>query len=215
MFRLTRVSIKTSTCADTSYTATFKFHCPPERIFEALTDVRDVMRYTQSPGVKIEAKPGGVYSIFEGSIQGEFVEATPELIVLKWRLKNWEAGCFSKVVIRCTRRGAIGCDRNLLDERWLAVNSSTRRAVPRAFQKHAFKPLALATRHQTPLAIAGCRISPHNSLGGGGLGRAGDDSTVVTLEHTDIPLTDAHGHGDQAKQAERGWRERIFLAMSR
>ena len=47
------------------------------------------------------------------------------------------------------------------------------------------------------------------------MARAGDGTTKVDLEHTGIPDYDAHGNGDQKLSAERGWRERIFLAINK
>lgn len=131
----------------TTIALTFKFHCPPARIHEALTDVRDVMRYTQvrlrlttltvvGAGVvprrdvfhcdlcallcfdplqapaKIEPKVGGLYSIYDGAITGEFIRVDHEHIEMKWRMKNWSPACFSTVTIKNTPRGEFalrGC----------------------------------------------------------------------------------------------------------
>lgn len=60
----------------------------------------------QAPA-KIEPKVGGVYSIYDGAITGEFVRVEHEHIELKWRMKNWAPDCFSNVVIKNTPRGAF------------------------------------------------------------------------------------------------------------
>ena len=53
--------------------------------------------FTQSPAT-IEARPGGKFSWFGGSVQGEFEELEADKkIVMKWRFNTWADDCFSKV----------------------------------------------------------------------------------------------------------------------
>lgn len=85
-----------------------RFRCPPRRLFEALTDRREVMVSTQAPAV-VEAKDGGVYSIYDGAIVGSFSgEPTQERIVLKWRMRGWAEDCTSTVELTLKARGEDG-----------------------------------------------------------------------------------------------------------
>ena len=73
-----------------SYSLKYLFQCDINSIFEALTDVRAIQRYTCQPA-KSEPKVGGIYETFDGSIVGEWKEVSHEKLVLDWKLKNWEA----------------------------------------------------------------------------------------------------------------------------
>ncbi len=54
--------------------------------------VQLIEAFTQSKAV-VEAHRGGMYSIMDGQITGEFLECTrPSRIVQKWRLKTWPDG---------------------------------------------------------------------------------------------------------------------------
>ena len=53
--------------------------------------------YTQSAAT-IEARPGGKFSWFNGSVLGEFVELDRDRkIEMKWRFSTWKEGTYSKV----------------------------------------------------------------------------------------------------------------------
>lgn len=54
------------------YTLRYLVHASPKAVFEVLTDARQITRYTRAPAVS-EARAGGKYEAFDGSIQGEFV----------------------------------------------------------------------------------------------------------------------------------------------
>ena len=56
------------------------------------------MQFTQNPAV-VEPRIGGKYSIYNGIIEGEFLEIEQDKrIVMKWRFKDWGEN-FSNVVI--------------------------------------------------------------------------------------------------------------------
>ena len=96
-----------------SVSLTYVFHAPPERVFEVLFgDVRDVQLYTMAPA-KIEARAGGVYSLFDGQIVGVFSEVSVPRTVLTWRMKNWEAGVYSTATVTIEPRGATSCSVRL------------------------------------------------------------------------------------------------------
>lgn len=86
-----------------------RFHAPPGRLFEALTDRREVIVSIQSPAVVVEPKDGGAYVLYDGAIQGNFVGApTAEKLSLRWRMRQWEDGCYSNVEITLKPRGEDG-----------------------------------------------------------------------------------------------------------
>ena len=59
--------------------------------------VLQVRAFTQSAAT-IEARPGGKFSWFNGSVVGEFVEMEADKrLVMNWRFSTWKEGCFSKV----------------------------------------------------------------------------------------------------------------------
>jgi len=58
--------------------------------------------YTRVPAV-IDAKVGGKFKLFDGSIEGEFTELKPySKIVEKWRFKEWPEDHYSIVQIDLT-----------------------------------------------------------------------------------------------------------------
>lgn len=58
-------------------------------MFDALTDEKIVSTYTQVKAT-IEAKVGGKFKLFDGSIEGEFVEfEAGKKLVEKWRMKEY------------------------------------------------------------------------------------------------------------------------------
>ena len=72
---------------------TEKFYCRPSDLFEALTDPRKVMAFTQAPA-EIEGPPfkaGNRYSLFAGAVEASFAEGTDagaHRIELDWRFKE-------------------------------------------------------------------------------------------------------------------------------
>lgn len=62
------------------------------------------MRYTRDKATS-EPRAGGAYELFGGSITGSYVSADDSKIVLKWRLRNWDDGAYSNVVITLTAKG--------------------------------------------------------------------------------------------------------------
>ena len=59
--------------------------------------ILQVRAFTQSAAT-IEARPGGKFSWFNGSVVGEFVEMEADKrLVMNWRFSTWKEGCFSKV----------------------------------------------------------------------------------------------------------------------
>eukprot|EP00192_Tetraselmis_astigmatica_P011129 CAMPEP_0117666788 /NCGR_PEP_ID=MMETSP0804-20121206/10577_1 /TAXON_ID=1074897 /ORGANISM="Tetraselmis astigmatica, Strain CCMP880" /LENGTH=349 /DNA_ID=CAMNT_0005474385 /DNA_START=93 /DNA_END=1142 /DNA_ORIENTATION=- len=80
-------------------TLTERFYARRSDIFEALTDPRRIMAFSQSPA-EVVPEVGGSFSMYGGSVQGRFTELVPgERIVQDWRFSNWPDNHFSKVEI--------------------------------------------------------------------------------------------------------------------
>jgi len=76
-----------------------KFRADPQTIFQALTDAGSVQGYTQSKA-QIDAKVGGKFSMFDGSIEGFFDQLVPPTkIVQRWRFREWPEDHYSIVDI--------------------------------------------------------------------------------------------------------------------
>lgn len=83
------------------------FRSTPKLMYEAFTSAKMMQAYTFAP-VEIDLKPGGKFSLFGGSIEGEFVELIADTkISQKWRFKDWEEGVYSNVDITLE---AVDCD---------------------------------------------------------------------------------------------------------
>eukprot|EP00054_Salpingoeca_dolichothecata_P016326 m.95532 g.95532 ORF g.95532 m.95532 type:complete len:362 (+) comp21927_c0_seq2:80-1165(+) len=78
---------------------TDEFLCPPDALYDALTNPDKVSAYTQSE-CKMDAKAGGEFSMFGGNVTGSFSRLDPnKLIEQSWRFKSWPEGHYSKVKI--------------------------------------------------------------------------------------------------------------------
>lgn len=78
---------------------TESFLASVEDLYNALTEKQMVEAFTQCKAV-VEAYKGGVFSLMDGHISGEFLECVrPSRIVQKWRLKSWPDGHYSTVVM--------------------------------------------------------------------------------------------------------------------
>lgn len=86
----------------TSLTIKHEFYASPRDIYECFVNPAKLQAFTMSPA-KIEARPGGEFSWFGGSVAGRFKELQPnEKIVMDWRFNNWVEGCYSEVVMDIT-----------------------------------------------------------------------------------------------------------------
>lgn len=78
---------------------TESFFASSADIYECFTDNNRVRAYTGSAAA-IDARPGGAFSLFNGSIEGTFVAlAPPSHIEMDWRFASWPDGAASRVVI--------------------------------------------------------------------------------------------------------------------
>ena len=92
--------------ADGSYSFKLRYLCPPHILSSALTDARDVSRYTRAPARS--EPPTGVYSILDGAISGQWVSVSKDKLELKWRARSWPEGVLSTVTILLSARGTDG-----------------------------------------------------------------------------------------------------------
>lgn len=92
-------SSKGATSATTTLKLTEKFYCRPSDLFEALTDARKIMAFTQAPA-EVEGPPfkaGNKYSLFAGAVEAKFAEGTDagaHRIELDWRFKEVRRSSF-------------------------------------------------------------------------------------------------------------------------
>ncbi|MES1911753.1 MAG: hypothetical protein MHM6MM_004137 [Cercozoa sp. M6MM] len=85
-----------------SITLEFHLRCRPTDVFEALTSERFIRAYTQSEA-SVDATEGGSFSMFGGSLTGQFESLVPgESIVQTWRFNNWKDDDVSRVHITLT-----------------------------------------------------------------------------------------------------------------
>jgi activator of HSP90 ATPase len=76
------------------------FFASSRDIYECLTDPRRMLAYTRSPA-ESDPRPGGVFSMFGGSIAGTFSKLEQDrLVEMQWRFNSWEEGIMSTVVAR-------------------------------------------------------------------------------------------------------------------
>eukprot|EP00238_Polyblepharides_amylifera_P008923 CAMPEP_0196581100 /NCGR_PEP_ID=MMETSP1081-20130531/32395_1 /TAXON_ID=36882 /ORGANISM="Pyramimonas amylifera, Strain CCMP720" /LENGTH=334 /DNA_ID=CAMNT_0041901201 /DNA_START=104 /DNA_END=1105 /DNA_ORIENTATION=+ len=78
---------------------TEKFLCRAVDVFDALTQAQRIMAFTQARA-ESDPRPGGKFSMFEGSVHGVNVEMVPgQKLVQQWRFTNWPEDCYSTVTI--------------------------------------------------------------------------------------------------------------------
>ena len=75
------------------------FYASCQDIYSCFTDPTKMRAFTASPA-SIDARPGGSFSIFGGSIEGEFRDLhPPHTIDMNWRFSSWPDGALSHVII--------------------------------------------------------------------------------------------------------------------
>ena len=71
-------------------TLTEEFKCRADELYRAFTDINMVRAFTRYPNSVYEAEKGGKFSLFDGSVSGNFIELVPnKKLVLHWRNKRW------------------------------------------------------------------------------------------------------------------------------
>ncbi|GAB66248.1 activator of Hsp90 ATPase homolog 1-like protein [Plasmodium cynomolgi strain B] len=91
-----------------SFTIEEEYYVPPDVLFNAFTDAYTLTRLSRgSPAETVskmenakDAKVGGKFSLFAGSVYGEFMEIEkPQKIIQKWRFTDWCDGDYSTVTL--------------------------------------------------------------------------------------------------------------------
>jgi activator of HSP90 ATPase len=98
-----------SSSSGRSIEITESFYASSADIFECFTDPNKCRAYTGAPAT-IEARPGGPFSLFGGSIEGTFINLEPPShIEMDWRFSSWPDGTVSRVVIELEEetKGAV------------------------------------------------------------------------------------------------------------
>ncbi|KAG1677031.1 hypothetical protein FOA52_001200 [Chlamydomonas sp. UWO 241] len=92
--------VKANTAASGKTLAiTEKYFARASDIYECFVVEGKIRAYTQS-GANVDARPGGKFSWYNGSVLGEFVELEADKrIVMRWKFSTWADDCFSTVVI--------------------------------------------------------------------------------------------------------------------
>ncbi len=77
-----------------------------QRIYEILLDPKQFAAFTSLPA-EIDAKAGGIFSMFGGLIGGRNIELVPDQrIVQAWRPAHWDAGVYSIVRFDLKTKGS-------------------------------------------------------------------------------------------------------------
>ncbi|KAF9580076.1 hypothetical protein BGW38_003415, partial [Lunasporangiospora selenospora] len=88
-------SVTSGNVNTTSWDESVEMQASAHDVYDAKASV-----WTRSNRAMIEAKVGGKFSFFDGSVTGEITELEEDKkIVQKWRLNSWPAGHFSKVTM--------------------------------------------------------------------------------------------------------------------
>ncbi|CAG9479274.1 unnamed protein product [Plasmodium vivax] len=83
-----------------SFTIEEEYYVPPEVLFNAFTDAYTLTRLSRGSPAETDAKVGGKFSLFAGSVYGEFVEIEkPKKIFQKWRFRDWCEDDYSTVTL--------------------------------------------------------------------------------------------------------------------
>ncbi|GAW80735.1 activator of Hsp90 ATPase [Plasmodium gonderi] len=83
-----------------SFSIEQEYYVPPEVLFNAFTDSYTLTRLSRGSPAETEPKVGGKFSLFDGSIYGEFVQIEkPQKIVQKWKFRDWCDEDYSKVTL--------------------------------------------------------------------------------------------------------------------
>lgn len=70
---------------------TYLIEAPPQRVFEALTNAKEISAWSGSEA-EMDARPGGAFSLWDGSILGTNLELVPnKKLMQSWKEARWTA----------------------------------------------------------------------------------------------------------------------------
>ncbi|KAJ2904688.1 hypothetical protein MKZ38_007429 [Zalerion maritima] len=98
-------SVNTTTVTDTE-----EFRTTAAEMFTTFTDPQRLTAFIRAPPKRFDgAKKGGHFELFDGNVQGEYLELEePTKIVQSWRLSQWPSGHFSKLQIEFDQNDSDG-----------------------------------------------------------------------------------------------------------
>lgn len=125
-----------------------RFTLPPTVLFGFFVDPSRISSYTRTPA-KFEAKEGGKFEFFGGTIYGEVTEIKPnEKVVMKWRMRDWADDQYSTVTLTFEQQGGgdtlLTLDQTNIpqeDKYHISVLSK----VEEGWKEKFFKPIKLLT----------------------------------------------------------------------
>ncbi len=78
----------------------------PGRIYDALLDAKDFAAFTKGKA-EIERRPGGIFKLFDGRIEGRTIELVPnQRIVQAWRSPAWTPGVYTVIRFELVAQGS-------------------------------------------------------------------------------------------------------------
>jgi len=108
-YKQPKAQVKTSSIAEAkkdlpcSISMTYTFQAAPDDLWGIFTDAKKAQFFTRS-AVKMDAKEGGFFQMYDETISGVFLELKPYTnLKLSWRLKDWKAGVNSTVSVKLTK----------------------------------------------------------------------------------------------------------------
>lgn len=93
-----KAATPSSSKSRSKFETTEKFYAGVKDIYNCFTDAKCISAYTQSPST-VNAREGGEFQMFGGSVIGKFLVLKPNELVLEWRFRNWNEADVSKVHI--------------------------------------------------------------------------------------------------------------------
>lgn len=87
-----------------------EFRTTAAEMFRTFTDPQRLAAFTRAPPKRFDgAKKGGKFELFDGNVQGEYLELEePTKIVQSWRLNQWPSGHYSKLQINFDQNDSDG-----------------------------------------------------------------------------------------------------------
>ncbi|KAI4838999.1 activator of Hsp90 ATPase [Plasmodium brasilianum] len=75
-----------------------EYYVPPDVLFNTFTDAHTLTRLSRGSLAEADLRVGGKFSLFSGSIYGEYVEIEkPQKLVQKWKFRDWRDADYSQV----------------------------------------------------------------------------------------------------------------------
>ncbi|EWC44083.1 hypothetical protein DRE_07218 [Drechslerella stenobrocha 248] len=125
----------------TDITENFEFQTTAEELYQTFVNPQRVAAFTRSPPEVFEPSTGGLFKLFSGNVEGEFLTLDPaqRVIVQKWRLLNWPKGHFSTMSIVFDQ----GLDTTTLRLSWKGVPIGQEEATRRNFAEYYVRSIKL------------------------------------------------------------------------